>query len=98
MSARLSSSKNICTSPPRKKLQAYQVKMSWAEGSFSDPITILNAYQAYKNLERQDQLNRSGETKGMREKRWAQENFMELKALKVIITEESKLFVSSTTP
>ena len=64
MSAGLSS-KNIFTSHHGKKLQAYQVKMSWAEGSFSDPITILNAYQAYKNLERQDQLNRSGETKGM---------------------------------
>ena len=64
MSAGLSS-KNIFTSFHGKKLQAYQVKMSWAEGSFSDPITILNAYQAYKNLERQDQLNRSGETKGM---------------------------------
>jgi hypothetical protein len=62
--------------------------MSWAEGSFSDPITILNVYQAYKNLERQDQLNRSGETKGMREKRWAQENFIDLKALKVIIRRE----------
>ena len=78
------SSKNIFTSPYQKKLLAYQVKMSWAEGSFSDPITILNAYQVYKNHERQELFKRSGESEKAREKRWAQANFIQLKALKVI--------------
>lgn len=77
------SSKNIFTSPYQKKLLAYQVKIAWAEGSFSDPITLLNAYQVYKNLERIEHFKRSGESEKMREKRWTQQNCIQLKALKV---------------
>jgi ATP-dependent RNA helicase TDRD9 len=84
------SSKNIFTSPYQKKLLAYQVKMQWAEGSFSDPITILNAYQVYKNSERQEHFKRSGESERMREKNWAHANFIQLKALKVIIAKRKK--------
>ncbi|KAK4021219.1 hypothetical protein OUZ56_003138 [Daphnia magna] len=76
------SSKNIFTSPYQKKLLAYQVKMAWAEGSFSDPITILNAYQVYKNYVYEDHFKRSGESEIMREQRWDDENFIQLKALK----------------
>ncbi|XP_046649298.1 probable ATP-dependent RNA helicase spindle-E [Daphnia pulicaria] len=76
------SSKNIFTSPYQKKLLAYQVKMQWADGSFSDPIATLNAYQVYKNLEHQEHFKRSGASERMREKNWAHDNFIELKALK----------------
>lgn len=76
------SSKNIFTSPYQKKLLAYQVKMAWAEGSFSDPITILNAYQVYKNYEYKEHFKRSGESERMREQRWADDHFIQLKALK----------------
>ena len=31
--------------PYAEQLRAHQMKMNWAEGSFSNPITILNAYQ-----------------------------------------------------
>ena len=41
-------SKNIFSFPYTEQLWAYQMKMNWAEGSFSDPITILNAYQVWK--------------------------------------------------
>ncbi len=77
------SSKNIFTSPHQQKLLAYQVKMTWSEGSFSDPITILNAYQMYKNLEHNGHFQRSGGSQKMHEKHWANDNFIELKALKV---------------
>ena len=77
------SSKNIFTSPSRDKLKAYQVKMSWSEGSFSDPITILYAYQKFKSLEQAEYFKRSGGTPYNQKKRWANDNFIELKALKV---------------
>ena len=77
------SSKNIFTSPYQRKLLAYHVKMSWAEGSFSDPITLLNAYQVYKNMQHNEHFKRSGQTEAAREKHWAQQNFIQLKALKV---------------
>lgn len=77
-------SKNIFTSPFDKKLLAYNVKMSWAEGSFSDPITLLNAFQVWKNFTRLEYFKRSGQTEKMREKLWARENYIQLKALKVI--------------
>lgn len=77
------SSKNIFTSPFQQKLLAYQVKMMWAEGSFSDPITILNAYRAYKGLENTEYFKRSGESEKVRQKRWAHQNFIQLKAMKV---------------
>ena len=80
------SSKNIFTSPYQKKLLAYQVKMEWAEGSFSDPITILNAYQVFKSHERSEYFKRSGESEKVREKHWADRHFIQLKALKVIIS------------
>ena len=80
------SSKNIFTSPYQKKLLAYQVKMEWAEGSFSDPITILNAYQVFKSHERSEYFKRSGESEKAREKQWADRHFIQLKALKVIIS------------
>lgn len=77
------SSKNIFTAPYQKKLLAYQVKMTWAEGSFSDPITILNAYQVYKSFEHKEHFKRSGESERQRKKRWADDYFVQLKAIEV---------------
>ena len=76
-------SKNIFTSRYGQKLLAYEVKMSWSRGSFSDPITILNAYQMFKDLERREFFKQPGEPTWKQEKRWAVHNFIELKALKV---------------
>lgn len=76
-------SKNIFTSSFKERLLAYQVKMKWAAGSFSDPITILNAYQLWKNQERIEYFKRSGQSEAMREKKWAEDNYIQLKALKV---------------
>ena len=60
--------------------------MEWAEGSFSDPITILNVYQVFKIQERNEYFKRSGESIKTREKQWADRHFIQLKALKVEIS------------
>ena len=79
------SSKNIFTSPYQKKLLAYLVKMLWADGSFSDPITILNAYQLWKEYHRIEHFKRSGQSEKQREKQWAKDYFIQLKALTVLL-------------
>lgn len=83
-------SKNIFTSPYQKKLKAYHIKMGWSEGSLSDPITVLNAYKVYKNLEHVEHFRRSGETERMRKKRWAEISCIQLKALQVRHIEEPR--------
>ena len=79
------STKNIFTSPYQEKLLAYLVKMVWADGSFSDPITILNAYQLWKEYIRIEHFKRSGQSEKQREKQWAKDSFIQLKNLKVLI-------------
>ena len=79
-------SKNIFTAPYQKRLQAYQVKMTWSEASFSDPMTILNAYQTWKQLHRSEYFKRSGESEKAREKRWARDFNIQLRAIKVTIS------------
>jgi len=71
------SSKNIFTSSS-KKLETYYSKMSFAEGSFSDPVTILNAYQCWKTKFGSSEYFRNRE-----ETEWAREHNIHLKAMKV---------------
>lgn len=71
-------SKNIFSSPYQKKLLAYHVRMDWSRGSFSDPMTVLNAYEEWKELVQKGHFGRV-ET----EKKWSNKNFIQLKALKV---------------
>jgi ATP-dependent RNA helicase TDRD9 len=75
--------KNIFSFPYAEQLRAYQMKMNWAEGSFSDPITILNAYQVWKEHCHSDYFRRSGQTEHEREAQWARKSFVQLRALKV---------------
>jgi len=77
------SSKNIFTSPYKQKLRAYLMKMVWADGTFSDPITILNAYQRWKEMLHTGGFRRTGQSEKKEEKEWAKHFFLELKALKV---------------
>ena len=76
-------SKTIFSFPYAEQLRAYQMKMNWAEGSFSDPITILNAYQVWKEHCHSDYFRRSGQTEHEREAQWARKSFVQLRALKV---------------
>lgn len=77
------SSKNIFSSPYQDKLSAYLVKMVWADGTFSDPITILNAYQRWKEMAHSGGFRRPGQPEKKVEKQWAKHFFLELRALKV---------------
>jgi hypothetical protein len=74
------SSKNIFTSSSdnTKKLETYYSKMSFAEGSFSDPVTILNAYQFWKTKFGSSEYFRNRE-----EVEWARKHNIHLKAMKV---------------
>ena len=74
---------NIFSANYQAKLKTYQVKMTWSEASFSDPMTILNAYQTWKGLHRTEYFKRSGETEKAREKRWAKDFNIQLRAMKV---------------
>lgn len=78
-------SKNIFISPFQKKLFAYRVKMGWDDRKFSDPMCILKAYQTWQQMHLNEQFKRPGEPAHIREKKWAEANFIELKALKVKI-------------
>jgi ATP-dependent RNA helicase TDRD9 len=75
-------SKNIFTSPydNTRKLDAYYLKMSWAEGSSSDPLTILNAYQYWKTRFGSNEFSRKERKE---EIEWARKNNIQLKAMKV---------------
>lgn len=70
--------KSIFKQEYNRKLQAYSQKLSWADGSGSDAIGILNAYKSW--LTRQEQGNfRSG---GARvEKEWCDHFQLEIKNL-----------------
>ena len=78
-------SKSIFTSIYQEKLKAYQVKMIWSEASFSDPMTILNAYKEWKEKQRTEYFKRSGFSEKANEKRWASEFNIQLRAIKVIL-------------
>ena len=82
MAAGLGNTKNIFSSPydNTRKLGAYYLKMSWAEGSFSDPMTILNSYQYWKTRFDSKEYSRKERNE---EIEWARTNNIQLKALKV---------------
>lgn len=76
-------SKNIFTSSFDEKLRAYQVKMLWGEGCFSDPLTIMRAYSRWTTCHHEQQFKRSGQSMADREAAWAKSNFIQLRAIKV---------------
>jgi len=76
------SSKNIFSSPYKEKLYAYLMKMVWADGTFSDPITILKAYEQWKEKSRSGEFRRPGQSEKKVERDWARSFYLELKALK----------------
>lgn len=76
-------SKNIFSSPFQKKLLAYRVRMGWDKGAFSDPVAMLRAYQTWKVMHLNEDFKRSGESPYIREKKWAEASYIELKALRV---------------
>ena len=62
------------------------MKMVWANGSFSDPITILNVYQQWQEQIHSGRFkpNQRNQTEKKLERKWANNFYIEIKALKVI--------------
>ena len=74
---------NIFTANYQAKLKTYQVKMTWSEASFSDPMTLLHAYREWKDFHKTELFKVSGLSEKAREKNWAQSFNIQLKAMKV---------------
>ncbi|XP_022817676.1 probable ATP-dependent RNA helicase spindle-E [Spodoptera litura] len=70
--------KNLFSSPFRERLNAYNSKLTWADGSTSDCIAFLNVYKVWSHL-RQQQYFRSA---GQSETAWARRFYVQARALR----------------
>uniref|UniRef100_A0A2H1VX56 SFRICE_018012 n=1 Tax=Spodoptera frugiperda TaxID=7108 RepID=A0A2H1VX56_SPOFR len=70
--------KNLFSSPFRERLNAYNSKLTWADGSTSDCIAFLNVYKVWSHL-RQQQYFRSA---GQSEAAWARRFYVQARALR----------------
>ncbi|XP_063226308.1 probable ATP-dependent RNA helicase spindle-E [Bacillus rossius redtenbacheri] len=71
--------KSMFSSPFQERLKAYNSKLTWADGSCSDLISFLNAYQVWQNNIRQGYFERSV---GGGEASWARRYFIQLNTMK----------------
>ncbi|KAK2567406.1 ATP-dependent RNA helicase TDRD9 [Acropora cervicornis] len=62
--------RSFFANPYKREFEAYSKKMSWSESSYSDCITVLNAYKEWSMLKR-----RKGFPRG--EHNWCSENFIQ---------------------
>lgn len=70
LAAGLAAAKNIFSSPPfEKKLLAYRVRVGWDKCTFSDPNSMLNAYQKRKFMHLNEEFKRSAGREGTRERK-----------------------------
>ncbi|KAG8184735.1 hypothetical protein JTE90_019337 [Oedothorax gibbosus] len=67
--------------PFHMDLDAYRSKLSWANGTFSDCLCHLNAFNMWKQLSIQGQFKRPG---GLGEQNWAQKHFIQLRRIKEV--------------
>ncbi|GFW11949.1 ATP-dependent RNA helicase TDRD9 [Trichonephila clavipes] len=67
--------------PFQKTLDAYKSRRAWADNTFSDCLSYLNAYRTWKQLSLQGQFKRPG---GLPELQWAKLNFIQLKRIKEV--------------
>ncbi|XP_047033671.1 probable ATP-dependent RNA helicase spindle-E isoform X1 [Helicoverpa zea] len=70
--------KNLFNSPFRERLNAYNSKLTWADGSTSDCIAFLNVYKVWTVL-RQQQFFRAA---GQSEPQWARRFYVQARALR----------------
>ncbi|XP_068618918.1 probable ATP-dependent RNA helicase spindle-E [Battus philenor] len=69
--------KNVFSSPFRERLNAYNSKLTWADGSMSDSIAFLNVYKVWNHLR---QLNYFKQQGG--EAQWARRFYVQVRALR----------------
>ncbi|XP_060805355.1 probable ATP-dependent RNA helicase spindle-E [Amyelois transitella] len=70
--------KNIFSSPFRERLNAYNSKLTWADGSMSDCIAFLNVYKVWNHLRKQKYFKQHGND----EAQWARRFYVQVRAMK----------------
>nr|XP_026494263.1 probable ATP-dependent RNA helicase spindle-E [Vanessa tameamea] len=70
--------KNVFSSPFRERLNAYNSKLTWADGSTSDCIALLNVYKVWNHL-RQQKYFKQQDTN---EVQWARRFYVQVRALR----------------
>ncbi|XP_052744057.1 probable ATP-dependent RNA helicase spindle-E isoform X2 [Bicyclus anynana] len=71
--------KNIFSSPFRERLNAYNSKLTWADGSMSDCIAMLNVYKVWDHLRKQNHFKQPA---GTNEAQWARRFYVQIRALR----------------
>ncbi|XP_026760545.2 probable ATP-dependent RNA helicase spindle-E [Galleria mellonella] len=70
--------KSIFNSPFRERLNAYNSKLTWADGSTSDCIAFLNVYKVWNHLRQQNYFKQQGNN----EVEWARRFYVQVRALR----------------
>lgn len=68
--------KNIFNNPFRERLNAYNSKLTWADGSTSDCIAFLNVYKVWQHLRRGQQFKVQDEVQ------WSRRFYVQVRALR----------------
>ncbi|XP_047994104.1 probable ATP-dependent RNA helicase spindle-E [Leguminivora glycinivorella] len=70
--------KNVCSSPFRERLNAYNAKLTWADGSTSDCVAYLHIYKVWDRFRQQQFFKQKGNS----EVAWARRFYVQLRALR----------------
>ncbi|XP_059053165.1 probable ATP-dependent RNA helicase spindle-E [Achroia grisella] len=70
--------KSLFSSPFRERLNAYNSKLTWADGSTSDCIAFLNVYKVWNHLRQQNFFKQQGNN----EVQWARRFYVQVRALR----------------
>ncbi|CAK1583629.1 unnamed protein product [Parnassius mnemosyne] len=70
--------KNVFSSPFRERLNAYNSKLTWADGSTSDSIAFLNVYKVWNHLRQLNYFKQQGNS----EAQWARRFYVQVRALR----------------
>ncbi|XP_069986926.1 ATP-dependent RNA helicase TDRD9 [Penaeus vannamei] len=73
--------KSFHARPFQDELNAFLSKVSWAYGSFSDCLAVLNTYDLWQSMQIRGEFLRPG---GRQEREWAKHSYVQLEALKEV--------------
>ncbi|XP_026315205.1 probable ATP-dependent RNA helicase spindle-E [Hyposmocoma kahamanoa] len=84
--------KNLFSNPFRERLNAYNSKLTWADGSTSDCIAFLNVYKVWTHLRQQQYFRQQHGN----EVQWARRFYVQIRSLKELddLVRELKLRLS----
>ncbi|GAB1603284.1 ATP-dependent RNA helicase TDRD9-like [Argonauta hians] len=72
--------KSVVSRPYKKSLESYQRKFSWADGSFSDAVAIVNIYRVWERNWAHGIFKRRGQSEG----EWGKTNFVQIKRIREV--------------